>query len=41
MLGGSTASKHGLLGLTRSVALENADVPIRANCAARARSTRR
>ncbi|MDO8212433.1 SDR family NAD(P)-dependent oxidoreductase [Conexibacter sp. CPCC 206217] len=32
MLGGYTASKHGLLGLTRSIALENADVPIRANC---------
>lgn len=32
MLSGYTASKHGLLGLTRSVALENADVPIRANC---------
>jgi NAD(P)-dependent dehydrogenase (short-subunit alcohol dehydrogenase family) len=31
-LSGYTASKHGLLGLTRSVALENADVPIRANC---------
>jgi meso-butanediol dehydrogenase/(S,S)-butanediol dehydrogenase/diacetyl reductase len=32
MLSGYTASKHGLLGLTRSIALENADVPIRANC---------
>jgi NAD(P)-dependent dehydrogenase (short-subunit alcohol dehydrogenase family) len=32
MLSGYTASKHGLLGLTRSVALENADIPIRANC---------
>lgn len=27
-----TASKHGVLGLTRSVALENADIPIRCNC---------
>jgi NAD(P)-dependent dehydrogenase (short-subunit alcohol dehydrogenase family) len=27
-----TASKHAVLGLTRSVALENADVPIRCNC---------
>lgn len=32
LLSGYTASKHGLLGLTRSVALENADVPIRVNC---------
>lgn len=32
LLSGYTASKHGLLGLTRSVALENADIPIRANC---------
>jgi NAD(P)-dependent dehydrogenase (short-subunit alcohol dehydrogenase family) len=32
LLSGYTSSKHGLLGLTRSVALENADVPIRANC---------
>lgn len=32
MLSGYTASKHGLLGLTKSIALENADVPIRANC---------
>ena len=32
LLGGYTASKHGLLGLTRSIALENADIPIRANC---------
>jgi NAD(P)-dependent dehydrogenase (short-subunit alcohol dehydrogenase family) len=32
LLGGYTASKHGVLGLTRSVALENADIPIRANC---------
>jgi|tagenome__1003787_1003787.scaffolds.fasta_scaffold20972274_3 NAD(P)-dependent dehydrogenase (short-subunit alcohol dehydrogenase family) len=32
MLSGYTASKHALLGLTRSVALENADIPIRANC---------
>ena len=31
-LSGYTASKHGVLGLTRSVALENADVPIRCNC---------
>jgi NAD(P)-dependent dehydrogenase (short-subunit alcohol dehydrogenase family) len=31
MLGGYTASKHGMLGLTRSIALENADIPIRAN----------
>ena len=27
-----TASKHAVLGLTRSVALENADIPIRCNC---------
>ena len=27
-----TASKHAILGLTRSIALENADIPIRANC---------
>jgi NAD(P)-dependent dehydrogenase (short-subunit alcohol dehydrogenase family) len=26
------ASKHALLGLTRSLALENADIPIRVNC---------
>jgi NAD(P)-dependent dehydrogenase (short-subunit alcohol dehydrogenase family) len=32
LLSGYTASKHGLLGLTKSIALENADVPIRANC---------
>lgn len=32
LLGGYTASKHGILGLTRSVALENADIPIRCNC---------
>jgi len=32
LLSGYTASKHGLLGLTRSAALENADIPIRANC---------
>jgi NAD(P)-dependent dehydrogenase (short-subunit alcohol dehydrogenase family) len=31
-LSGYTASKHGVLGLTRSVALENADIPIRCNC---------
>jgi NAD(P)-dependent dehydrogenase (short-subunit alcohol dehydrogenase family) len=31
-LSGYTSSKHGVLGLTRSVALENADVPIRCNC---------
>jgi NAD(P)-dependent dehydrogenase (short-subunit alcohol dehydrogenase family) len=32
LLSAYTASKHGVLGLTRSIALENADVPIRANC---------
>lgn len=32
MLSGYTSSKHGILGLTRSVALENADIPIRCNC---------
>ncbi len=32
LLSGYTASKHGVLGLTRSIALENSDVPIRANC---------
>jgi NAD(P)-dependent dehydrogenase (short-subunit alcohol dehydrogenase family) len=32
MLAAYTASKHALLGLTRSVALECADIPIRANC---------
>jgi NAD(P)-dependent dehydrogenase (short-subunit alcohol dehydrogenase family) len=32
MLAGYTASKHALLGLTRSVALECAEIPIRANC---------
>lgn len=32
LLSGYTASKHGMLGLTKSIALENADVPIRANC---------
>lgn len=32
LLSGYTASKHGLLGLTRSIALENADLAIRANC---------
>jgi NAD(P)-dependent dehydrogenase (short-subunit alcohol dehydrogenase family) len=31
LLAAYTASKHGLLGLTRSTALENADVPVRAN----------
>jgi NAD(P)-dependent dehydrogenase (short-subunit alcohol dehydrogenase family) len=31
LLAAYTASKHGLLGLTRSTALENADIPIRAN----------
>lgn len=32
LLSAYTASKHGVLGLTRSIALENSDVPIRANC---------
>jgi len=32
LLSAYTASKHGLLGLTRSIALENADIPVRANC---------
>ena len=32
LLSGYTASKHGLLGLTRALALENADIPIRVNC---------
>jgi NAD(P)-dependent dehydrogenase (short-subunit alcohol dehydrogenase family) len=32
MLSAYTSSKHGLLGLTKSVALENADIPIRCNC---------
>lgn len=32
LLSGYTASKHAVLGLTRSVALENADIPIRCNC---------
>ena len=32
LLSGYTASKHAVLGLTRSIALENADIPIRANC---------
>ncbi|MCW3011369.1 MAG: family oxidoreductase [Solirubrobacterales bacterium] len=32
LLSGYSASKHGLLGLTKSIALENADIPIRANC---------
>jgi NAD(P)-dependent dehydrogenase (short-subunit alcohol dehydrogenase family) len=31
LLAAYTASKHGLVGLTKSTALENADVPIRAN----------
>ncbi|QEC47569.1 SDR family oxidoreductase [Baekduia soli] len=31
LLSGYTASKHGMLGLTKSIALENADIPIRAN----------
>lgn len=32
LLGAYTASKHGVLGFTKSIALENADIPIRANC---------
>lgn len=32
LLSGYTASKHAVLGLTKSVALENADIPIRCNC---------
>lgn len=32
MLSGYTASKHAVMGLTKSAALENADIPIRANC---------
>ena len=32
LLSGYTASKHAVLGLTKSIALENSDVPIRANC---------
>jgi NAD(P)-dependent dehydrogenase (short-subunit alcohol dehydrogenase family) len=31
-LGGYVSSKHGVLGLTKTVALENADIPIRCNC---------
>ena len=31
LLAAYVASKHGLLGLTRSVALETADIPIRVN----------
>ena len=31
-LSGYTAAKHAVLGLTRSVAIEYADVPIRVNC---------
>lgn len=32
LLAAYTASKHGVLGFTKSIAIENADIPIRANC---------
>lgn len=32
LLSGYTASKHAIVGLTKSIALENSDIPIRANC---------